>query len=75
MVVEIKKNSYQITKLEGKNMKVVISNGGIHIEFKRVTDGWTSVHQSLADPIFPEEDIWLILEVLDFMFIMKNQLN
>lgn len=76
MTISLKENTYQITKIGSrKTLKVVISNSGLDIEFKRITDGWMSVHQNLSDPIFPEDDVWQILEILDFLYILKNQLN
>jgi len=76
MTISLKKNIYQITKINNyKTLNVIVSNSGLTIEFRRISDGWMSMHESLSDPIFPEDDVWQILEILDFLYILKNQLN
>jgi hypothetical protein len=76
MIISLKKNTYQITKIDDhKTLKVIISNSGLTIKFTRISDGWMSMHQSLSDPMFPEDDVWQILKILDFLYILKNQLN
>ena len=75
MVFKLEKGTYQVTKINCQTLKVVISNKELDIEFTRITDGWISTHQRWDDPIFPSSDVWKILDVLDFLYILKNQLN
>lgn len=78
MIIRIKENVYRVTKIESKrDFRMLVSSDGLHIEFRRATcvDGWKSIHDKATDPMFPENDVWEILKLLDFIYLMKNQNN
>jgi hypothetical protein len=79
MLVELKNKSiYEIRKInDSRSFRVLVSNGKLTIEFQKMaeTKGWASVHTDFNDPLFPIDDMWDLVEQLDFFYTLHNREN
>jgi hypothetical protein len=78
MLIELQENIYTIKRIyDPDHLRVIVTDGKLNIEFQFMdfSKGWASVHNSINDPIFPIDDVWDIVEQLDFIYIMKYREN
>ena len=76
MLIKVNDTSYEVIKVKGTTyLRMVVSCNGLCVEFQRIEQGWASLHEKVEDPIFPEDDTWELLQIMDFIYFMKNQLN